>query len=944
MSAPPPKPPDKQPNDSRTESFLRRAGSVIATERGLNAKSRVKLESIARDMRLPDDVFDQCMQMLQGNPPAVKRKPTRWERAFEKLMHSQLRKIETDILTADMERKAIEFALKKYQLTEAQAQDVIQKATEELGIRRISVSDAERHVEGIINEKIGDSAWIDDATRQRFHAVGREWGVPITHVESLIEIYTRQNLQQQKRDQRAGNLFIATGVMIVMVVLGGFVVLTVSNHRHGTESEPDRLGQTDKKSVVVDGGSSVSKVVPPEWWDQSLSLAIVKTRIKVDAFDGVYPLIAAESPETRKAGYRQLVDLAFQLHDDREASAQLRTVLAGIVAQEPKDECVDELVEPLVAKLLPNTERLPDQPADYDLSLWAVETLVEMLPENRDEPDNARLRERRERIQADLASATNGSIVNAYGRRELSQRHLRALSERLYRHLISNAGLDPDKSMKLRDRLAKLTDRYFTDEQLVQFDTQFATSLLMKHPERWPDMRKLVSSCIASGTPTEWIQMLGVLESTDNEGLQLFIAGELADVLETSLPSNNLEEISSTLRRSLGASAQSLPVTGTQRWAILRRKLKSVDQDLEFAKKDALMVAPAITGLTHVGTLACALSQGESGYAVFDRWVEEESFETEDRSESGTGFLRGMFGTGDTKRPSRQVLDAFDRKVKRLEIWSELNPRSRTDLLNRIASDDVPRIDDIKREQGQVIASYLLGMKSDDELAENLNALKSVREWNQLIIAVADAFRYGEVSRDRAQKIASIIAGVDLLLDGGEQQWRQNLGNRLLGIASDRLLNGAPNARERDFQGFGELQLSYRIEYDRRADLIAGASTGTTTSDSASNAVEKCLLVLAEKLAGSSRGTSSAALESLDQKIDVAYYLGGNNMAQTVALQRLFIQLVAARTIEDLPQYASKVDNRVAELNRFDQEATDVVEQLREGESTLLELWMMYNL
>ena len=46
--------------------FLSRAGAVLALERGMNPRSRVKLAAIAEELGLSDDEFDTVMEQLLG--------------------------------------------------------------------------------------------------------------------------------------------------------------------------------------------------------------------------------------------------------------------------------------------------------------------------------------------------------------------------------------------------------------------------------------------------------------------------------------------------------------------------------------------------------------------------------------------------------------------------------------------------------------------------------------------------------------------------------------------------------------------------------------------------------------------------------------------------------------------------------------------------------------
>ena len=61
-----PKKSDKQSKrDARLKTFLRRAGPVIAAERGLTSTARIKLQTIAAEMRLPGELLEEALTELQ---------------------------------------------------------------------------------------------------------------------------------------------------------------------------------------------------------------------------------------------------------------------------------------------------------------------------------------------------------------------------------------------------------------------------------------------------------------------------------------------------------------------------------------------------------------------------------------------------------------------------------------------------------------------------------------------------------------------------------------------------------------------------------------------------------------------------------------------------------------------------------------------------------------
>ena len=97
-------PPLPDAGDARLESFLQKAAPIIAAERGINAKSRVMLEALARDSKLPDELFDQAIHMLQGAPPVARTK-SRWYEAYCKYLAKKFKDVPRGILTRSISRR-----------------------------------------------------------------------------------------------------------------------------------------------------------------------------------------------------------------------------------------------------------------------------------------------------------------------------------------------------------------------------------------------------------------------------------------------------------------------------------------------------------------------------------------------------------------------------------------------------------------------------------------------------------------------------------------------------------------------------------------------------------------------------------------------------------------------------------------------------------------------
>ena len=169
------KPPKREPLDPRLRRFLARAFPVIAAERGLNENSMIKLRAIADELKLPAELYDDGLRKLEK--VSVGKKLTRYEREYSRFLNKQFRRLSGGILTVKMERKAIEIGGTKFQIPAERAAQLIAEKCIKHNVGRISRTEAEHHVEIMINERIKSATFIDAQTRERLYLFGKEWGI-----------------------------------------------------------------------------------------------------------------------------------------------------------------------------------------------------------------------------------------------------------------------------------------------------------------------------------------------------------------------------------------------------------------------------------------------------------------------------------------------------------------------------------------------------------------------------------------------------------------------------------------------------------------------------------------------------------------------------------------------------------------------------------------------
>ncbi|MDG1873964.1 MAG: hypothetical protein P8J27_08635, partial [Mariniblastus sp.] len=122
---------------------------MIATEKGLNSSSRVKLESLAEHLKLPQELFEEGLALLQTSNDNL----SHYETAFVKFLDKELSKTSGGLISLGTEKEAIELAARKYQINSTRAEQLIELSTRANKITRLSPKEAETFAEQLIVDR-----------------------------------------------------------------------------------------------------------------------------------------------------------------------------------------------------------------------------------------------------------------------------------------------------------------------------------------------------------------------------------------------------------------------------------------------------------------------------------------------------------------------------------------------------------------------------------------------------------------------------------------------------------------------------------------------------------------------------------------------------------------------------------------------------------------------
>jgi len=492
-------------------------------------------------------------------------------------------------------------------------------------------------------------------------------------------------------------------------------------------------------------------------------------------------------------------------------------------------------------------------------------------------------------------------------------------------------------------KLRVLADRYFDQSERINLDARLMVAILESQTEAWAKFRTMLKLCIEHGASGDLMLLLDVYETTEDDGLQNYLGEQFVSILKTIPTSSDPDAIAAAVRRQIGASAIPVEANEAVRWARFKRQVRKLSES-DTHQLAEIADAQQLADIARFATMACALAQGESGYAAYDRVSLKSHLEPTPGLETPSRGLEGLFPT--RRKATAFQRETFEKKIARLASWKELSSRSRFELF-RTVGNDVGRFDEIEPKQGAVIADYLLGGKEDSEFTRTLSVLSNVSQWNYVLLAVADAVPESQLADSQTLRIAFELMKIPQDISPSEE-WQIELQRRLIEFAMERLENRDSMVGVSDLTNFGWLQEQLATAYLERVQILDGDQSGNATppgfTGGTSEAVETAIAAVARQLRGSAiKEETRVLVDNIEKQTATAHYVGQNSLDRTVRMQRIMIELVAAKVGIDRRELSVEISMILNKLSDDDESSINLTQQLKTGERALLDLWLLYS-
>jgi hypothetical protein len=293
----------KEPRDSRLEAYLREAAGILSSQRQWSAETQIKLQALARQMRLPPELFERALAALAD--PQHAAPPTRWEKAYEQYLRKQFERLPGKILSLPKERKALAYGQQKFQLAPDVCERSIARVAEHCGVARISDSQAFAHAQAEVARLVAASRGPHDNLRDQVVHLSHRWGVQPEQASRLLDLES-QRVRRRRHRVWLRNLSLQVGVLLLSVLLilsiiwlGRILSPTLSG------DVPELQNPENKKNSITDPGKSPRSVSRLAWWSNASQTWLESLPNDPTAADWRRRL-AAPSAEQRGRAYADL--------------------------------------------------------------------------------------------------------------------------------------------------------------------------------------------------------------------------------------------------------------------------------------------------------------------------------------------------------------------------------------------------------------------------------------------------------------------------------------------------------------------------------------------------------------------------------------------------------------------------------------------------------------
>jgi hypothetical protein len=744
-----------------------------------------------------------------------------------------------------------------------------------------------------------------------------------------VDAIIREHIRIKRRklaSERGLTGILLTSAIGALVALCGFLGwVFVMGSRETPQTEQVTVQQTGPISIAPPT-PAIEAPTGKEWWakDEDLLIAVTRTRMELPSMKSVLLGLTLTDPEARGRSYRELVSVAADNADNEVDRAILEELIANCYVAEPSDQSAQDIREALLDLTPEVGDPLPEDDLAYDISFWAIHTALaalsrESLPASRAD-DLARA----------IGQTVGATIDRTLDAPELERQCLAAFCRHLYRVIIASAASQPLVAGPIYMAVTREAVDYLETNVLEKLHVDFLAAVLPEVGEAWREYEYLIQRAINSADPLIVLKLVELYEEVTDASLRDFLADRLlrrAGVFPGSLP---VDEVARRVREALGAKHV---VTGRHRWKELVEHASDLVVEPDVPVENAEQLLQQVIDFTHAATMACALAQGEVGYASYDELSQDGPMKLAAPSASAT------------RSPHRHRSASSSDSVSQLQkilryIHYLTDPRrqpAQRPVYLRVIGSFAPDAGDLAQEPAEALARYLLKVKPDAEHQIVLEQAESVTRWKYVRLALADQVLETPLYKERVQELMSRVLRKDLeLVD--EENWKQQVHDELLRDVIDDL-SIEEKRGSNEGQIYDNASYALRDLYRTQARLLGAASGRYDAAETPAQVLRQIIETYTARLgSGTLSDDARKYLADLPHRFDAIEYLSENDLQRTVLLQRLWLRVLSVGMARD---HARQAKALVDDAQQSANGASDLVAQLRDSEKAILQMWLL---
>ena len=879
------------PADPRLKSFLRKAGAIIAAEKGLNAASRIKLQTLAEHLKLPPELLDEGLVRLQkGSEPGENL--THYEKAFLKFLRLEFKKISGDVLSRGMEVKAIRLAETKYQINGTRAEQLIQFETESAGISRISQAEAEAFATRTIADQIRDRTVVDEEETERLLKIGKKWGIEPDAVVQIIAHRIRENRAQKRT---ASNVLVKLAVCLTLVISGligpimmGWIPNWIGLPNGMVIGHGDRLAPGLSGISVTQNAGAAESRFPTKLLNDIASLTKSNSRLR----DSSNKIIGSNETQ-RRIGYRQLTrDFCERENVNRDSLAPL---IVSLFYHESDEESALEVTRTLAMFLELDHEnglRAIGTVRDLKNAYAANRLLGDLLMHGSAPQESATFNARFQNVAACVETCVGipiDQIKTSAVYRELAEA---AIATDQWTLMSQNSWRAPGQVALVTQPLLDLTESKLAPELWIQFRGEVVLSILKSDDSQWENLRTAIRDSVESSGEVKLMEWVGVFEKAKGSPLRKFLGDCLVIKMGLKLRSNRQEEFANAIQEYKMQRQHEFLRPVIDRNQHVTQTFKEAFGSIQVVESEGALALPdRIANLVRAVNLGLAFCEAMESPGLID----DSNFSDFDRlAETPKTLLRDSIALPIDRSRVRDAQEQQEtasdirRKEAMLERLSDLDPENaglRILALNQLERVS-PQFNSISYEEATILAKYLLADLNTKELLNIQRLIASFIRWPNLALAFADRIVESSVGMDQALTISRLLLASDFEIEESTS-WKESLRDGILRAVAENVEHQIRQDPDNSNSNWNRLEIYLTESYRQRAAIFSVASRSRNANQAPHQSLVKLLKLLAKtRLDQEDR-------KRIDRAADLVDELPANEIDKAIFANQLLIQVLS---------------------------------------------------